>query len=205
MRSRVREDCRQLGEAAEESRPGPGLHALGGEAEAPDQQEATAGLRFSPARRRVVIIGYGNVMRTDDALGRHVAEALSSSGDWTALALHQLNPETAEIIAGADVVVFVDAATDGEFGAIRCRRVSTRADATNLAHHVTPAAIMRLSRELFGATPEAYEISMRGRCFDLGDHLSPALAADLPSLITFVRELAVASLASAADTFSSDR
>ncbi len=48
--------------------------------------------------RKALIIGYGNVLRSDDGIGWHVAERLAADArfdDVTILQRHQLTPELA--------------------------------------------------------------------------------------------------------------
>jgi hypothetical protein len=55
------------------------------------------------ARGRVLIIGYGNPLRTDDGLGWRAAYRLAASlkdAPVEALAVHQLTPELGEAICG---------------------------------------------------------------------------------------------------------
>ena len=64
----------------------------------------------------IVVIGYGNPLRGDDAIGWKAAEALRDVyEDDTAVevfASHQLNPEMAESVAEAGMVIFIDAVAD---------------------------------------------------------------------------------------------
>lgn len=59
----------------------------------------------------ILIIGYGNTLRSDDGAGQRVAELVA---EWQlpnvrSLPLHQLTPELAENISQAKLVIFVDA------------------------------------------------------------------------------------------------
>jgi hydrogenase maturation protease len=62
-------------------------------------------------RPQVVVIGYGNTLRSDDGAGQQVATLVE---DWQlpqvrSLAVHQLTPELAAELATAQMVIFVDA------------------------------------------------------------------------------------------------
>lgn len=72
---------------------------------------------------RVLVIGYGNPLRSDDGLGWRVAEELqarlqmqieghtaASAAGLEIITCQQLNPELAEPISRADLTVFIDAA-----------------------------------------------------------------------------------------------
>ena len=60
---------------------------------------------------KILIIGYGNTLRSDDGAGQRVAELVA---EWKlpnmrSLPVHQLTPELAEPISQAELVIFVDA------------------------------------------------------------------------------------------------
>ena len=68
---------------------------------------------------RVLIVAYGNPLRSDDGVGWVVAEELRrrlASPEVEVLQLQQLLPEVAESLSRADTVIFVDASCDGEPG-----------------------------------------------------------------------------------------
>ncbi|MGB8912139.1 MAG: hydrogenase maturation protease, partial [Candidatus Sulfotelmatobacter sp.] len=73
---------------------------------------------------RVLIVAYGNPLRSDDGVGWIVADDLRqrlASSNVEVLQLTQLLPEVAESISRADTVIFVDASCEGEPGELRCR------------------------------------------------------------------------------------
>ena len=58
----------------------------------------------------ILVIGYGNTLRSDDGAGQRVAELVA---EWKlpnvrSLPVHQLTPELAEPISQAELVIFVD-------------------------------------------------------------------------------------------------
>ena len=64
---------------------------------------------------RVLIVAYGNPLRSDDGVGWVVAEELRrrlASPEVEVLRLQQLLPEVAESLSRADAVIFVDASRD---------------------------------------------------------------------------------------------
>ena len=116
----------------------------------------------------MLIIGYGNPLRGDDAMGLVAAERLGG------LAVHQLTPELAEQIAQADTVIFLDADATLPAGEISVKAIEP-ADAT-LDHHATPAGLLRLAQTVYGALPKAWLIGMGGESFELKEGLSEAAA-----------------------------
>lgn len=138
---------------------------------------------------RVAIIGYGNTLRGDDAVGWLAAEELSGRIDdsrVTVLKGHQLNPELAETICDFDVVLFVDATGDGDPGEIRCREVEARLDDSGLTHSASPEALFVLARDLYGGRPRGLLYTLCGASFELEERLSPPVAAALPQLVSMV-------------------
>jgi len=127
-----------------------------------------------------LIIGYGSRLRGDDAVGLHAARLLARRGFRT-LAVPQLTPELAESIALARTVVFVDAdarLAPGEVAMAPVEAAPLRSAAARRApmmeHHATPESLLRLVRELYTATPQAWRAGIGGADFGLGGRLSPA-------------------------------
>jgi len=128
----------------------------------------------------VLLIGYGNPGRLDDGLGPALAEAATRLagnrriGDrLTVESCFQLAVEHAAQVANFDVVIFADADLRGP-EPYRFERLQPSTEAAFTTHHVEPATLLGLARDLFGATPEAYVLGIRGYEFnDFGEHLSP--------------------------------
>jgi hypothetical protein len=62
--------------------------------------------------RQALVIGYGNTLRGDDAVGQVVARALAGEAaieGVEVIACHQLMPELAECIDAADMLLFITA------------------------------------------------------------------------------------------------
>src|SRR5271157_2781049 len=141
---------------------------------------------------RILIVGYGNPLRSDDGLGWRAAEELSRSlplaeAEVEILTRQQLTPELADNLTRADVVFFIDAARGGQPGELRCEPV-TPEPGTIDTHHSSPAGILALAQQLYGASPRAFVVSLCGECFDHGSALSAAVEAALPKLIALVEK-----------------
>ncbi len=138
----------------------------------------------------ILIVGYGNRLRSDDGLGVRAAEELSKTNPVAGteiLIRHQLTPELAETISHVEKVFFIDASREGQPGEIRCTPVNSHQPDLLLAHQLTPETLLSLCCELYGVRPQAFEISMCGECFELGDKLSPKVAAALPDLVELAK------------------
>ncbi len=115
----------------------------------------------------ILIIGYGNPGRQDDGLGPALAEAVERLGlpGVSVDSDYQLTVEHAEMAARHRVVVFADATTDaGE--SFTWRRIEPHGAGIRFSsHHLAPADVLTLARDLFSAEPEGYLLAMRGRRF----------------------------------------
>jgi hydrogenase maturation protease len=122
---------------------------------------------------RVLLIGFGNVLRGDDALGPMVVERLSPSlKDVELISCHQLAPELAEPLAHCELALFVDADVGGEPGTVLVQRLSPATEGVaSLTHHVQPAALLALARELYGHAPKAILVTGSGASYE-GESLS---------------------------------
>ncbi len=141
---------------------------------------------------RVLIVAYGNPLRSDDGVGWVVADDLRrtlASPEVEVLQLLQLLPEVAESLSHAETVIFVDASCDGEPGELGCRRVTPPPAKTHFTHQLSPAELLGLARQLYGATPRAFCVSLTGECFEHGEGLSKGVAARLRQLASKVEQL----------------
>ena len=129
-----------------------------------------------------LIIGYGSPLRTDDALGGLIAQALGG------ISVGQLTPELAEPISHTDVVVFIDASLDGTAGSIHCEKIEPQSN-TRLTHSSNPTALLSTAKTLYGFAPPAILISVTGASFEYGDVLSPQIQTLLPTIIQQVQAI----------------
>ncbi len=143
---------------------------------------------------RILIVGYGNPLRSDDGLGWRAAEELSRSlplaqVEAEVVIRQQLTPELADNLTRADVVFFIDAARRGQPGELACEPVTPQ-PSTIHTHQCSPAGLLALAQQLYGASPQAFVVSLCGECFEHGAALSAAVEAGLPKLTALVEKLA---------------
>jgi hydrogenase maturation protease len=147
---------------------------------------------------RVLILGYGNPLRSDDGLGWQVAVQLfrtNQSCEVLVLPCHQLTPELAEPISRCETVLFIDSTRQGTPGEFRCEELRSQAGPVSFTHDLSPRALLDLSSELFGGCPRAYLMTICGECFEFGETLSVCVSQSLPELKLRVRDLVAESLA----------
>jgi hydrogenase maturation protease len=142
----------------------------------------------------LLVIGYGNPLRSDDGFGPRVAEELRQlclGEDTEVIICQQLGPELAEAISRSRLVLFLDAARNagppGQLG-ITMVRASSDHDGPN-THHLTPAALLRCALTLYGTQPEAIILTASGESFDFGDSLSPSVAQSVPIAAARIRTI----------------
>lgn len=146
---------------------------------------------------RVLIIAYGNPLRSDDGVGWCVAEVLqnkNSAAEIEITCLPQLAPELAETASRFQCVIFVDAVSSPQAipGEIRVEELGGKDpsdSATHFSHALSPYAVIRLAETLYRAKPKAFAVTVVGEKFDHGEGLSPAVASVLPHLVDQIEAL----------------
>src|SRR5262245_59467406 len=118
------------------------------------------------SERKVLIIGYGNLLRGDDAVGQYVASRLGG------IAVHQLTPELAEPLASADLAISIDARHDLPPGEVDIRPLECDPVMT---HYCTPGWLVHLARAVYGRCARAVMIGIGAESFELGAPVSQAV------------------------------
>jgi hydrogenase maturation protease len=148
----------------------------------------------------ILIIGYGNPLRSDDGVGQAIAETISEWGleDVKTIATSQLMPELADDIAQASLVIFVDVAkpTD-QAGALRnvdvrevvSARLMPVPTQSRLSHHTTPGMLLALIESLHGNHPQAILVCVPGETFELGESFSATTQRAMTEALREIRVL----------------
>ncbi|MGB7084995.1 MAG: hydrogenase maturation protease [Phormidesmis sp.] len=134
----------------------------------------------SVASSRFLIIGYGNELRGDDAVGPRVADIVAN---WhlpsvKSISVHQLTPELVNDISATDYVIFVDAcsgtscARTVQLDPIVVGDHSSRTLAANDTHSCNPLALLHLTEQLCSHTPQAWFLQVPIESFGFGKDLS---------------------------------
>lgn len=141
----------------------------------------------------ILVIGYGNVLRSDDGLGVHAAHALEESfrsrAEVRVIAAHQLTPEMAEDVSEARFVLFLDCAVGETPGEIVETLLAPWNGPAGISHHVTPGALLEAAEQLYGEAPTAISLTVSGVWFDVGTRMSPTVQQRLPELVTRARQV----------------
>jgi hydrogenase maturation protease len=142
-------------------------------------------------QRSVVVIGYGNDLRGDDAVGPLAATAVAEWGapGVYALDVHQLTPELAEVLAAAELAIFVDACASPEREEVETRLIAPATLDTALGHTGDPRELLALAKALYGHCPAAWLITVPAQSFALGAALSPTAERGLAAALQELRAL----------------
>jgi hydrogenase maturation protease len=141
----------------------------------------------------LLVIGYGNSLRGDDGVGPQVAEQVAA---WQlpqvrSLAVHQLTPELAEPMAEAEVVLFVDAqVAESEQTPPQLADLSLAGEATGWDHRWQSSGLLQLTKAVYGVCPQAYQLLIPARQFEIGAPLSSSAQAGMDWALAQIREIA---------------
>jgi len=128
--------------------------------------------------KKILVYGYGNPGRQDDALGvycaakikkwaeKHFPEAVDVDMNY------QLNVEDAERISHYDTVIFTDASQEEIQPFLLSRLTPSPTQVEFTMHSVSPAYVLHLCQTLFGKKPESYLLHIRGYRWDFEEKLS---------------------------------
>jgi len=151
---------------------------------------------------RVVVLGWGNPSRGDDALGpeflvRAEAMAAGAPGAFEFVTDFQLQPEHATDLDGRDLALFVDASR-ALATPIAFTEVEPRRDATFTTHGMSPAAVLAAFRAAFGREPPAaFQLAIAGVGFELGTAMSDEAERHLVAALALFARLATTPSAAA--------
>ena len=140
---------------------------------------------------KILIIGYGNSLRSDDGIGRYLVEKIEQE-QWAkvqTLSVHQLTPELATAIASVDQVIFLDAQSNLQENALQLQELSPKISTTGLGHRGDPGELLALTAQLYGQTPRAWWLLMPAHNFDWGETFSAVTNQAIPVAIQWLKTL----------------
>jgi hydrogenase maturation protease len=142
--------------------------------------------RTGPPPPPVLVLGVGSELRSDDAVGRHVAAAIAALGlpGVEVRSVQQLTPEVALDLVDRSLVVVVDAAVEVE--QVQVGPVTAGPSRAALSHRADLAELLATT-SLFGTSPHRV-MSVRVPVQDLsiGTELAPATAGRVGQVVEIV-------------------
>ncbi|GIX07223.1 MAG: hypothetical protein KatS3mg115_1626 [Candidatus Poribacteria bacterium] len=144
--------------------------------------------------KKTLLLALGNTLRGDDGVGPWIAEQLREDPRVLEAVdieiTHQLLIEHADQIAQYQQVVFVDAHTELETSQwLRIAPLEANPPASVSSHHLSPAALLQMARQLYGAQTEGWIVSVRAERFQIGAGLSPKTQAAAKKAISALYRL----------------
>jgi len=143
-------------------------------------------------RAPILVLGVGSELRRDDAVGRHVADAVArvEDPDIEVLSVHQLTPELALDLEGRERVVIVDAAVG--VAEVTVSRIDPASNDQAFSHHLDPMTLLALAGRLGTAPRSLLVVSVPAYELDLGTTLSEPAGRAVAEATARVLELTVA-------------
>lgn len=145
---------------------------------------------------KILVIGYGNELRGDDAVGPYIARIIASwdAANVRAIAVPQLTSELAAQLAEASCVIFIDAAHEPLEGVrlepVECAILERSSGSTcSLSHSNTPATLLALSQVLYGNHPRAWMMEIPATDFQLGQEFSPQTEAGFRAALVEIEQI----------------
>jgi len=143
---------------------------------------------------KILILGYGNPGRGDDALGPELVDFVRAQGFSDIECQHdmQLQVEYVTDLQGRELILFVDAdASCPE--PFHFSEISAEKDDSYTSHAMTPHAVLYAYNKVFGTgAPPAFLLRIRGYRFELGESLCDEATANLAAAISFTKNLCAA-------------
>ena len=142
--------------------------------------------------KKVLVIGYGNTLRSDDGVGIYAVREMQKSptrSNIEFMEVHQLQLELAEPISQMNLVIFIDAAMHGISGETHYEEVFAAPKSAGMSHSTDPETLLLAAKALYGRAPKAILATVAGECFGFGSQLSPEVEIAMRGLAARVSQL----------------
>jgi len=140
----------------------------------------------------ILVLGYGNPSRGDDALGPMLLDFIEQHLDLTRVELltdFQLQIEYALDLQNRELVLFVDASVACSH-AFDFAELRPAKDNSYTSHAMSPAAVLAVFQSVTGHNPPpSFLLSIQGLSFELGAGLSDEAADNLRQASRFAEQL----------------
>lgn len=148
---------------------------------------------MTEAKPAILIYGYGNPGRQDDGAGVLLAEAIEKWSSENSISQvevdsdYQLNLEDALTVSRYETVVFADASheniTDFLF-----ESVEPSAEVEFTMHAVSPRFILHLCNQVFGCTPKAYLLHIKGYAWEFMANVTPEAIQNIEKASAYLKD-----------------
>ena len=153
----------------------------------------------------ILVFGYGNLSRGDDAVGPLLLEYLEQRTDLEKIELQtdfQLQIEHALDLQDRELVIFVDASVAGD-SAFAFNRLHPRHDNSYTSHAMSPAALLQVFETVTGQPPPpSFLLSIKAESFELGEDIKKTTNANLYQACLFTENLLTRPIVEILDNFA---
>ncbi|NEP87655.1 MAG: hypothetical protein F6K18_12990 [Okeania sp. SIO2C2] len=161
----------------------------------------------------ILVIGYGNTLRSDDGAGQRVAELVA---EWEfqnirSLPVHQLTPELAEPISQAELVIFVDVYPATSEQGLQVYQLCAphtspsphpphtqlergrveQSQRLNIGHTGEPRSLLALSQFVYKNVPPSWWILIPAVNFEFGENFSSQTTQGITDALTQIQQIVV--------------
>ncbi len=140
----------------------------------------------------ILVLGYGNPSRGDDALGPLLLDFIEQHIDLAHIELltdFQLQIEHALDMQHRELVLFADASV-ASIDAFDFAELIPARDTSYTTHAMSPAAVLQVYQSVLGQSPPpCFLLSIQGLSFELGAGLSDEAANNLLEACRFAKQL----------------
>jgi len=136
---------------------------------------------------KTILIAIGNDARQDDGLGWAFAKAVETDGRFAGRIeyRYQLQVEDAEMIAGYDCVLFVDATKELLQEGFQYQKLAPALEFTFSTHALSPGSVLALCQQVYERSPDAWLMAVSGEEWELQFGLSIAGARHLKTALEY--------------------
>jgi len=141
----------------------------------------------------VLVVGLGNPLRGDDGVGWYCVDMLMKMVrdplvDF--VKCRELLPELSADLSKVGLALFIDASVQSQREAVEETVVKRKEDFPPLeTHRLDPAGLLSMSHALYGCSPEAVMLTVKGESFDYKEEISEAVRDAADKLVCRAKEI----------------
>ena len=143
-----------------------------------------------------IVIGIGNPLRGDDALGYVVVNAFNEKygegelADVDCFHMQQLGLELLPYFEDCEVLIFVDASVKVDEGVLQMELIEPGSMVDNpVSHFFDPETLLSSTYALYQAHPKTYLLSVGASDFEIREGLSEKIEASVPKVLEKIESI----------------
>jgi hydrogenase maturation protease len=139
-----------------------------------------------------LVIGYGNSLRRDDAIGVMIADAVESWSDpkIRTIKVPQLTPELCAELTCSERAIFVDARVDRPEAGVLCEEIVASGDGQSASiHAIDPRWLVSLTLAVYGRCARCWMVSLPTEDHGFGEGRSVLAERSIPDALAMIERL----------------